>query len=120
MSMTDKLRNDFLSPFSIQQRSALLTILLEAETFSLDVADMIEIIRTDFEQRRTNHSGGQQQPKAKSYPVCPGCGSKLYIRAVNVSRCTNVGGDWQTSLECSNSKCLYTTLSTRSLRSWSE
>ena len=51
-------------------------------------------------------------------PLCPECGALLAVSPVNVSKCTNVGGDWRTSLQCSNPACRFTELSAKTLAQW--
>jgi hypothetical protein len=50
--------------------------------------------------------------------LCPLCRGRLKIAAVNISRCTNIGGPWNTSLECSNPACRFAELSIKTLNEW--
>lgn len=58
------------------------------------------------------------RPAPAARHLCPLCGRPVTISAVNVSRCTNVGGAWRTSLVCSNVACRFADLSEKSLDEW--
>lgn len=57
--------------------------------------------------------------RLQSQPLCPHCGTALRISAVNVSRCTRVGGGWRSIGVCQNDQCLYSELSLKSVTAWS-
>jgi len=112
----DKLAADFLRPFSEQQKVMLLTLAIEADTFGLNMNDIVVILQKDFESR-AHLTETALPPRKKAPPVltCHECGSLLILRPVNISRCTNIGGNWKTSLECGNRACMYTSLSIKSV-----
>lgn len=57
-------------------------------------------------------------PRSPQVTNCPDCGSFVIIREVNISKCTNIGGGWKTSLECINDRCRFTELSAKTLNEW--
>jgi hypothetical protein len=42
---------------------------------------------------------------------CPQCGSPMVPIAVNISKCTRVGGNWKSLVQCTNHDCLFDELS---------
>jgi len=70
---------------------------------------------------QTGRTVAERQTRPQDRPVrrligCPDCAGTLVLTPVNISRCTNIGGPWQTSMVCNNSDCRYTDLSVRSIR----
>lgn len=67
------------------------------------------------------HRGGvrhQLRYSRQSLPRCSICGQEMDISPVNVSRCTNVGGNWLSIQVCRNKTCRHTELSEKSIREW--
>jgi len=126
--LMDKLTEDFLRPYSGAQVSQLMTLALEMETFGLTAADVIVICggyfaalsaAQDVSQIAVSRAMVPQRPAGPPAAVpCPVCGRPLKISPVNVSKCTNVGGAWRTSLMCSGDTCRFTELSTENLDHW--
>jgi len=50
--------------------------------------------------------------------TCPECGRTVKVSPVNISRCTNIGGPWKSSIECTNKACRYTELSIKTMHDW--
>ena len=60
----------------------------------------------------------ERSPYLKNADRCPVCRWPVKISPVNISRCTNIGGPWKTSLECLNKTCRYTELSIKTMHDW--
>lgn len=68
---------------------------------------------------RVSVAAGKDQPALSiSAPICPECGAAVRISPVNVSKCTNVGGEWRSSISCLNQTCRFTELSTKTMDEW--
>jgi len=119
----DKLTEDFLRPFDVNQVLQLHSFVLRVKQFGLTFDDVESIC--DVFVAETVEAAKKQQPVLPT-PVttnqqmtrCPKCGSFCRISQVNVSKCTNVGGDWKTSIMCANHDCRFTELSTRTINDW--
>lgn len=123
--LTEKLIDDFLRPFSPTQVANLMTMALEMETYGLTATEVVAICGEYMElygrmgvTRETNPVAAQPAIKNLTVPRCPDCGAVVIISPVNVSRCTNVGGDWKTSLQCTNKSCRFTELSIKTITEW--
>jgi predicted RNA-binding Zn-ribbon protein involved in translation (DUF1610 family) len=128
--ISEKLIEDFLHPFGEGKISIMLTIAMEMQSFGLTATEVIEICKTHMKQRQEGMVAAENllrkiPPSSPAEPaepknefLCPDCRQRIIIRPVNVSKCTNIGGGWKTSLECINEKCRYTELSKKSLQEW--
>jgi hypothetical protein len=97
-----------------------MTLATEMETYGLTAEDVIDICQEylkEFIAASDPKSDKLYRPIVVPCPT-PGCGHPLEISPVNVSRCTNVGGEWKTSLVCSNPDCRFTELSKKTLEEW--
>jgi len=122
----NKLTEDFLRPFGVNQVMQLHSLILRVRQFGLTLDDIENIC--DVFIAETIEKAKNQQPTLPTPPVhgttnqkttrCPKCGSFCRISQVNVSKCTNVGGDWKTSIGCVNPDCRFTELSTRTINDW--
>lgn len=124
-----KLTEDFLRSFSLPQVALLHTLAMEMETYGLTASEVIDICVERLEAERSanppeshnpqnNKSRKKRRPRLSSVP-CPQCGEMLEITPVNVSRCTNIGGPWKSSLLCSSPQCRFTELSVKTVTEWS-
>lgn len=118
--MSEKLVIDFLAPWSLPQIAQLHTLAMEMASWGLSAEEVMEICQTRLEAERSETVPSPSQPLRHKPPVhrCPECGARLAISAVNVSRCTNIGGPWKSSLFCNNRDCRYTSLSEKSIQEW--
>ncbi|MFA6135479.1 MAG: hypothetical protein WC869_15815 [Phycisphaerae bacterium] len=125
----NKLTTDFLRPFSPAQVMALHTQALHMRQFGMTADDAIAACEEYIENMIANAppppvnarapGGGEAIPPPPSrLPECPECNSFMTISPVNVSRCTNIGGDWKSSLQCRNPDCRFSELSTKTLNEW--
>jgi len=122
----NKVTEDFLRPFGVNQVMQLHSLVLRVKQFGLTLDD-VESICDGF-IAETIEKVKNQQPTLPISPAhgtanqkttrCPKCGSFCRITQVNVSKCTNIGGDWKTSIGCVNSDCRFTELSTKNLNEW--
>lgn len=122
-----KMSADFLRPYSQAQIGDILTLALEMRTWALTPDDVIAAVNDYFEAVVARHGVKEQAPDVAAVPAgkkkalavdCPQCGGSVAVSPVNVSRCTAVGGEWHTSLQCSNPQCRFTELSTKTLLEW--
>lgn len=120
----NKLTIDFLAPYTSSMIGTLQMLAMEMQTFGLDATDVIALTKEYFneiaEQVATDKPSLPHGKPNKLRPVvlCPVCRSMVSITPVNVSKCTNVGGPWKTSLMCSNADCRFTELSEKTLAEW--
>lgn len=119
--MRSKFVNDFLRPYSLAQVAQLHSLALEMATWGLTADDVLEICESRLEENRAEKAPVPVNPPAspqRPTATCPMCGAKVNISRVNVSKCTHVGGNWKTSLMCSNEHCRFTELSEKTLEEW--
>lgn len=129
-----KLFDDFLRPFSPAQIASMLTMAMEMETYGLTAADVAQACREymtnlqkemearqplpDIQRSMTTKKLTKRQHEPLLRCPIPGCGSPVDISPVNVSKCTQVGGEWHSSLMCRNPRCRFTELSTKTIEQW--
>lgn len=117
--MMSKTTEDFLRAWSMPQVAILHTLALEMESYGLTAAEVVKICAKKLETGRT---GPQHRSPARSMPRrprCPECqNDSVEVTPVNVSRCTNIGGNWRTSIVCHNPQCRFTELSKKSMDEW--
>lgn len=114
-----KLTTDFLRPFNSDQVAMLGVLAAEMEAYGLSAGDVAAMCREyNADLRARMLANPPPKPTNKLGQVCPECGAPVQISPVNVSRCTNVGGNWRTSLMCSKSACRYTELSVKTINDW--
>jgi len=122
-----KIADDFLRAYSPGQVSFIQTIASEMEVFGLSSRDLLDICNdylAALAQKNKKIPGNSpigppvKNVKPASFSACPECGRGLRISPVNVSKCTNIGGKWKTSLECKNPTCRFTELSEKSTAEW--
>lgn len=120
----NRLTTDFFRPYSPDQVSALMSLALEMEVYGLTAADVITLAKEYFSElsgRSRSHNAINNHihvGKSADPRICPDCGYPVVIQPVNVSRCTNIGGAWRSSLVCSNATCRFTELSIKTLTEW--
>lgn len=118
-----KLADDFLRSFSLPQVALLHTLAMEMETYGLTASEVIDlcVIRLEAGRVEKTHDVPTTPSRKKrrqhlSSVRCPECGERVKIIPVNVSKCTNIGGPWKSSLMCGNDKCRWTELSEKSAK----
>ena len=113
--MTDKLQDDFLRPFdTLHLLSMLTTVAKQMQRFGLTADDALAIADKELTRRTTGRSQAPQKtPKRQRAGICPQCGSNLARLRVNVTKCTQVGGEWTHMQSCNNTGCNYTKLEKR-------
>lgn len=123
----NKLEEDFLRPFNPQHILTMHSFMLHIKEFGLDVNDVVEIcdnyiegLVKDLPPEAKKKAVHKKSKAPQTSATCPDCGSGIEVTVVNISRCTNVGGDWKTSIACLNTKCLFTELSLKSVQEWRE
>lgn len=130
--LSENMVEDFFRPFKPAQVTEILTLARLMERFSVTPEEVLEMgnqyflkLKEDMEknnplpidpvpQKQKKIRGKSNRP----FTTCPVCGNKVIIELVNVSKCTNVGGDWHTSLICTNTDCRFTELSTKTMEEW--
>lgn len=125
--MNDKFVKDFFNPFSESQAFFAATIATRMNEFGITADDVIDMIHILVSQRKQAYdevmkiSEKEIKERNKKEVVnhklrCPECDSRLRLTPVNVSKCTNIGGAWKTSIMCQNAACKYTELSTKTIK----
>lgn len=120
--MGNKLTTDFLRPFTLSQVTEIHNLALHMQTYGMSAVDVIDVCAEYINDHISNSPQCQLpaesvEPREQAKIACPDCGSPLRMSPVNISKCTNIGGKWRTSLECP--ACLFTTLSEKTLTEWS-
>lgn len=119
MRQLSKITEDFFRALTPGQVSLALTLAMHMELYGLSPADLISMAEEYLEVARQAAAGETPAPVRQGRhvaPSCPACGSSLRLYAVNVSKCTAVGGDWQTSQVCANPSCRHTSLSKKNIK----
>lgn len=124
--MTSKLIADFFRPFSEEQAFFAATIAKRMDEFGLDPVDVVAMIDALAAQRRDDQDNARTQIKIlradadkkaiNSHLKCPKCGDAIKLFPVNVSKCTAIGGPWQTSIMCRNEGCMFNELSEKTVK----
>lgn len=126
----NKTTQDFLRPFPAAKIMDIHGLMIHMRACGLDAAEVesacqefIKKLVSDLPPDATNTrpAPGETKVILASSPgvsFCPECKSFVIIKPVNVSRCTNIGGPWKTSLECTNDRCRFTELSIKTLNEW--
>jgi len=115
-----KLTIDFLRPFTPAQVSNMMALAMEMETYGVTPHDVVAICQ-EYMDDLVKTGVAEKTPPFRStvpLPPCPECGGALVVSPVNVSKCTNIGGLWNTSVMCENPDCRYTELSVKKLAEW--
>lgn len=123
----NKLTIDFFRPFEgVEKVTELQTLAMEMQAYGLTATEVVDMCAEYLGNIRAEMAANanvvsRYQPKIlQSQPryACPLCQDALQVSAVNVSKCTNIGGPWNTSLMCSSTECRYTELSEKTLTEW--
>jgi hypothetical protein len=72
------------------------------------ISSQLDILRLT---ERRNATISRSEKRFHGTLTCPHCGEAMIPIAVNVSRCTQVGGAWKSLIQCTNHGCLYDELS---------
>lgn len=119
-------KDNFFNPFTAIEVSFLNTIAIRMIEYGMTPEDMqprsvlkMRELTADKDKLKTKVPVSVTKPKygpwPKQGPLCPECESEIRIQRVNVSKCTNVGGDWKTSIMCKNPNCRFTELSKKTI-----
>jgi hypothetical protein len=125
----NKLAKVFLDPFSPEQLAIFLTMAMQMDKYGLTAQDVMAVckdrITQDLSGKEYKYSPVVPPDHSKTMlptPLklinCPICASAVRISRVNISKCTNVGGDWKTSVECTNPDCRFMELSKETINEW--
>ena len=101
----------------VDQITSVVEIVYKSRTGKINFAQEISHF-TLREPARNIAAGGAVKVNQKRMPCCPACQGPVKITPVNVSRCTNIGGPWKSSIECLNKTCRYTELSIKPMNDW--
>ncbi len=81
-------------------------------------------IYKDIRQAPIRHHYKKRRPQRRRVKItapttsikCPDCGAPVRILPVNVSKCTNIGGEFQTSVHCLQAGCHYSIVSKKTAK----
>jgi len=112
----------FLAPFAGHNIAVVASVARQMLRLGIGPEEALERCAGHLERLKVS-VGAAQPPSlpelaAPSGISCPECGLPVQITPVNISKCTNVGGGWKTSVICSNPRCRYTELSTKTVSEW--
>lgn len=118
-----ELNKDFFAPYEPAEISTLKSMASRMMAYGLSPEDVFAMAEEAFEALKPKEEPkgqypfpiGPSQPGRKS-KLCPECGAELLITPVNVSKCTNIGGSWNSSMLCKNVDCRYTELSEKTTK----
>lgn len=120
--LMSKIMEDFFSPYSIFKIMTLHSFLLEMARYGLTAEDVLAGCTARIQEHisATTPPADREAAPEASIPTaaCPDCGALVRVSRVNVSRCTNIGGPWKSSIECLNKTCRYTELSIKTMNDW--
>ena len=116
----EKIMDDFLRPYPLRKIMELHSLTLEMVRYGLTAEEVLAACTTRIEEHLAAAPVSTPAEPPRPATVCPECGAAVRVAPVNVSKCTNVGGSWKTSLECINKNCRFTELSVKSMNEWSE
>jgi len=119
--MIKKYVEDAMYPFSMADKQLLLTIFNRCEEYGATIAEAIDLVKAEIQAAREsiNPVVGEAAKRSNKHVIlCPDCKFPVTISNVNTCKGTAVGGDWKTSLMCTNDLCRFTELSKKTMKEW--
>lgn len=115
-----KMTEKFFDPLSVSQANMVPFILYRMQLFGITVDELGEMYDEWMAAKRKElqkqtrfiefkvHESMPKPAYTGSLNKCKKCGSQVRRYRVNISRCTKVGGNYKTAVQCINKNCLHT------------
>lgn len=115
-----KIIKKFFDPLSVAQANMVPVLLDRMQLFGITINELdimydewMVAKKDELKQQAQSIEFKVREPRAaskvsKGSDKCAKCGARVRKHAVNVSKCTKVGGNFKTAIQCTNRECLHT------------